>query len=178
MPPNLNLGVGLTTPTSVMAPPMMSPAFAFNSQLTPGLQQTPGLWTFLSVDRILYSLSFDQWNNPACYISCICPNARFVDILLVDRIASYLWLHPPVKRPCLLRLLHLPKHQVCGVFLLVDRILYGLSLVTPTSETTLLVCLLHFPGLSLSTPTKETCPVYDIPCLCPNTRFVDIFIIG
>ena len=43
MPPNLNLGVGLTTPTNVMAPPMMSPAFAYNSQLTPGFQPQPGL---------------------------------------------------------------------------------------------------------------------------------------
>nr|KAG5714689.1 hypothetical protein BaRGS_000177 [Batillaria attramentaria] len=41
LPPNLNLGVGLTTPTSVVAPPMVSPAFAFNAQLTPGLQTSP-----------------------------------------------------------------------------------------------------------------------------------------
>lgn len=39
-PLNLGLGlssIGLTAPTSAMAPPMMSPAFAFNTQLTPGL---------------------------------------------------------------------------------------------------------------------------------------------
>ncbi|PVD39191.1 hypothetical protein C0Q70_01819 [Pomacea canaliculata] len=38
IPPPLNMGLGLTTPASVVAPPMISPAFTFNSQLTPGLQ--------------------------------------------------------------------------------------------------------------------------------------------
>ncbi|XP_076459661.1 unconventional myosin-XV-like isoform X2 [Babylonia areolata] len=38
VPPNLNLGLGLTSPANVGAPPMVSPAFAFNAQLTPGLQ--------------------------------------------------------------------------------------------------------------------------------------------
>ena len=43
VPPNLNLGgLGLTTPSGVVAPPLVSPAFAFNSPLTPGLQAQPG----------------------------------------------------------------------------------------------------------------------------------------
>ncbi|KAL8573674.1 hypothetical protein ACOMHN_007227 [Nucella lapillus] len=38
VPPNLNLGLGLTAPSNVMGPPMVSPAFAFNPQLNLGLQ--------------------------------------------------------------------------------------------------------------------------------------------
>ena len=125
--------------------------------ISPAFAQTLGLWTFISLDRIAYGLSLStptKEMGPVYDIPCLCPNTRFVDIFIAGyNSVAYLWSHT------LMWLLMMSPAfvQTPGLWTLLslDRKAYGLCLITHTSVI-----------------------AHDVPCLCPNTRFVDIVIIG